>query len=219
MQKSIVTLVLGTLFALHCNAANASDMAVRITPDLERVEVEHAGGPVDVQRDQDQSNEVTPNFQRTSRKCPPFCIQPMHLPDGVETIGELEMLDYLRRAADGDDSVLIIDSRGPSWRKKGTIPGSIGLHYKKLSRRSAEEADIADILEHRFGAKRTEELWNFRHAKTLVMFCNGAWCGQSPTNIRSLMRMGYPASRLKWYRGGMQAWETLGLTTVVSESE
>ena len=141
----------------------------------------------------------------------------MHMPDGVETIGEVEMLDYLRRVADGDDSIVIIDSRGPGWRSQGTIPGSMGLYYKKLSLRSAKDSDIADILEHRFGAKRVGELWNFRHAKTLIMYCNGAWCGQSPTNIRSLMRMGYPASKLKWYRGGMQAWQTLGLTTAEPE--
>jgi hypothetical protein len=55
--------------------------------------------------------------------------------------------------------------------------------------------------------------------ETQVMFCNGAWCGQSPTNIRSLTRMGYPPSKIKWYLGGMQAWETLGLTTVVAESQ
>jgi rhodanese-related sulfurtransferase len=79
-------------------------------------------------------------------------------------------------------------------------------------------SDIADMLEQQFRAQRYEELWNFRDAKTLVMFCNGAWCGQSPANIRSLIRMGYPPSKIKWYRGGMQAWETLGLTTAVAES-
>jgi hypothetical protein len=26
--------------------------------------------------------------------------------------------------------------------------------------------------------------------------------------------LGYPAHKLKWYRGGMQAWMMLGLTTV-----
>ena len=46
------------------------------------------------------------------------------------------------------------------------------------------------------------------------MFCNGMWCGQSPANIRTLLRFGYPADKLKWYRGGMQDWEILGLTTV-----
>ena len=141
----------------------------------------------------------------------------MHMPEGVETIGEVEMFGYLKRIADGDDSVLIIDSRGPGWLERGTIPGAVNIHYKRLSLRTAEEADIADILQHQFGAERTEQFWNYRWAKTLVLFCNGAWCGQSPTNIRALLRIGYPPSKIKWYRGGMQAWEILGLTTVVTE--
>jgi len=48
----------------------------------------------------------------------------------------------------------------------------------------------------------------------LLLYCNGPWCGQSPTNIRTLLTLGYPAHKIKWYRGGMQAWESLGLTTV-----
>jgi hypothetical protein len=31
--------------------------------------------------------------------------------------------------------------------------------------------------------------------------------------------VGYPAHKLFWYRGGMQDWENLGLTTVRPESE
>ena len=50
----------------------------------------------------------------------------------------------------------------------------------------------------------------FDNAKTVVMFCNGPWCGQSPTNIKGLLKIGYPANKIKWYRGGMQDWEVLG---------
>jgi len=39
------------------------------------------------------------------------------------------------------------------------------------------------------------------------------WCGQSPTNIKDLLALGYPAHKIKWYRGGMQDWEILGLNT------
>ncbi|MED5532474.1 MAG: rhodanese-like domain-containing protein, partial [Pseudomonadota bacterium] len=46
-----------------------------------------------------------------------------------------------------------------------------------------------------------------------VMFCNGMWCGQSPNNIKNLLKFGYPAHKIKWYRGGMQDWEILGLST------
>lgn len=209
------TTCLATLAALWlAGTAGADGTAVKITPDLAGIEVRHGDRPVRIGRNQDQTHTINPDFQRTSRRCPPFCIQPMHMPDGVETIGELEMLDYLSRAAAGDDSILIIDSRGPDWLTRGTIPGSVNIHYRELSLKSAAEADIAAILASRFGAERTAEFWNFRDAKTLVLFCNGPWCGQSPTNIRGLLRIGYPPSKLKWYRGGMQAWETLGLTTV-----
>lgn len=206
-----------TLGAALAGDLAAGDVAVKITPQLDGVVIQHDGEPLRIQRNQDQTNTINPSFQRTSRRCPPFCIQPMHMPEGIETIGEVEMLGYLKRVADGDDSVLIIDSRGPDWLERGTIPGAVNIHYKRLSLRTAEEADIADILEHQFGAERTEQFWNYRWAKTLVLFCNGAWCGQSPTNIRALLRIGYPPSKIKWYRGGMQAWEILGLTTVVTE--
>jgi rhodanese-related sulfurtransferase len=56
-------------------------------------------------------------------------------------------------------------------------------------------------------------MWNSENAKTLVLYCNGAWCGQSPTNVRQLLAVGYPAYKLKWYRGGMQSWKSLGLPT------
>jgi len=203
-----------TLALLPLTAASSDEqLAVKITPQLSGVSVEHEGVPVRIERNQDQANTITPGFQRTSRRCPPFCIQPASI-RGVETIGELEMLGYLERAADGDPTVLIIDSRGPDWVKRGTIPGALNIHYKRLSLRSAKEEDVADLLEDTFGAQRTTEFWNFSRAKTLVLFCNGPWCGQSPTNIRSLLRIGYPPSKLKWYRGGLQAWEILGLTTV-----
>ncbi|MHB1353733.1 MAG: hypothetical protein ACYCWA_10550 [Thiobacillus sp.] len=35
-----------------------------------------------------------------------------------------------------------------------------------------------------------------------------------PTNIKGLLKIGYPADRIRWCRGGMQDWGVLGLTTV-----
>jgi hypothetical protein len=32
--------------------------------------------------------------------------------------------------------------------------------------------------------------------------------------IRKLIALGYPPELLKYYRGGMQAWRSVGLTTV-----
>jgi len=191
-----------------------ADVAVKITPTLSSVDVKHNGKMVKIARNQDQSNTIDEQFSKTSRRCPPFCIQPITLAVGVETIGEVEMLDYLKRSSNGDKSILVVDSRGIDWVKKGTIAGSTNIHYKKLSVNAAEAEDIADIVESTFGAQRGAEFWNFSSAKTLVLFCNGMWCGQAPTNIKALLKMGYPANKLKWYRGGIQSWHTLGLDTI-----
>tara|TARA_Y100000748_G_C15085721_1_gene328325 strand:+ start:34 stop:516 length:483 start_codon:yes stop_codon:yes gene_type:complete len=158
---------------------------------------------------------VNSEYGRTSRKCPPFCIQPISLGHGVETIGELEILKYLEKISSGNDSVIVIDSRTKDWVKKGTIPGSVNIPWKLLKPEAgADPFQIADILEKEFNVMNIEGLWNFSKAKTLILFCNGMWCGQSPSNIKTLLRFGYPAEKLKWYRGGMQNWEILGFTTV-----
>lgn len=199
------------------SANNDQEMLVNITRTLSSVDVQHNGKTVTIQRQQDTGNRMNPDFTLTSRKCPPFCIQPLVIAPGVETVGEVEVLEYLKRKAEGDDTVLVIDSRGPKWIAKGTIPGSVNIHYKKLSLNSADEGEMANIIEKQFGADRLSKFWDFSDARTLVFFCNGMWCGQSPRNIRSLLKIGYPPAKIKWYRGGMQAWETMGLTTVKPE--
>jgi rhodanese-related sulfurtransferase len=189
-------------------------LKVKITRNMESIVIGHNGKKVKIQRNQNTKNKINPDFAYTSRKCPPFCIQPIKLAPGVETIAETEMIDYLIKKENGDDNIVVIDSRGASWVKKGTIPGSINIHFKKLSLKHGDEAEIAEIFEDTFGVMRTAEFWNFKNAKTLVLFCNGMWCGQAPTSIKALLKIGYPAHKLKWYRGGMQSWEILGLTTV-----
>jgi len=207
-------LILFTSLGLGLLAASLQAAEVNITPDIESVTVKHGGNDVSIMRNQNQKNTVNPAFAITSRKCPPFCIQPAVLAPGVETIAELEMLDYLKRMSEGDDSIVVIDSRTPAWVAKGTIPGAINIPWTSLNpAKGADPISIGEILEGRFNAKNLEGLWNFRDARTLVLFCNGMWCGQSPNNIDNLLGFGYPAHKIKWYRGGMQNWEILGLTT------
>lgn len=192
----------------------SSALDVNITADMPTVEVMHNGQKVLIQRNQNQDNNVNPAFAKTSRKCPPFCIQPGELAPGVETIGELEMMGYLKKMSAGDKTIMVIDSRTPDWVAKGTIPGAVSIPWDKLNIGKSDPITVQEILEKQLGAKQQEGFWNFDNAKTLVMFCNGSWCGQSPTNIKGLLRIGYPSTKLKWYRGGMQDWELLGLTTV-----
>lgn len=191
-------------------------LKVNITKDIGSITVKHRGKPVTIQRNQNTQNKIIDDYALTSRECPPFCVQPMQLLPGVNTIGEIEMLGFLQRVAKGDKNLLIIDSRTPDWVAKGTIPSAVNIPWTQLYREAStyEPIVVESILIDRFGATLEDNIWDFSKAKELVFFCNGAWCGQSPTNIKTLVSMGYPAHKIHWYRGGMQAWNSLGLTTV-----
>jgi len=213
--NKITSATVAVLAVVLTGNASAADMAVGITRSMTKLEGTVNGEKVTIMRNQDQSARVNPAFAKTSRKCPPFCIQPSQLAPGVETIGELEVVEYVKKMAGGDDSIMLIDSRTPDWVAKGTIPGAVNLPWIKLNpAKGADPISISEIFTGQFGAKEMEGLWDFSEAKTLVLFCNGMWCGQSPNNIQNLLRFGYPPHKIKWYRGGMQDWEILGLSTV-----
>jgi len=191
---------------------------VGITRSMKSFEGTVDGKSIVIKRNQDTTNKVNPAFAKTSRPCPPFCVQPMHLAPGVETIGELELIQYVKQMSEGNSNILLVDSRTPNWVARGTIPGARNIPWTKLNpSKGADPISIGDILTGEFGAKEIEGLWDFANAKTLILFCNGNWCGQSPNNIKNLMRFGYPAHKIKWYRGGMQNWENLGLSTYKPE--
>lgn len=195
------------------NAEEKESKAVLITHGVENVEVKHNGETVKIMRVQEKSNEIVPFYRKTTRGT----IQAMHPfePHKVDTIGEREIIDYIKKMSDGDDSIIIIDSRTPAWVKRsGMIPGAVNIPFTKFR----ESSDTLEIMEDEFNVI-PGETFNFLNAKTLVMYCNGNWCGQSPTAIRKLLAMGYPASKIKYYRGGMQSWTSLGLTTVESQAE
>lgn len=189
-------------------------LEVNITAALASVDVMHHGRKITIMRNQDQSNSVNPDYAKTSRRCPPFGIQPSELAPGVKTIAELEVLHFLGKSSDGDASMLVIDSRTPALAEKGTIPGTVNIPWDTLNIGKSDPAAVQDILENQLGAKRRDDFWDFDNVKTLVMFCNGPWCGQSSTTIKDLLKIGYPAHKILWYRGGMQDWESLGLTTI-----
>ena len=189
-------------------------LAVNISADLASVEVMHRGRKLTIMRNQNPGNSIYPEFAQTSRKCPPFCIQPIELAPGVKTVAELELLHYLKQVSDGDASVLVIDSRTPAWVEKGIIPGTVNIPWDTLNIGKSDPAAVQAILENQLGATQRDGFWNFDKARTLVLFCNGSWCGQSPTTIKGLLKIGYPAHKILWYRDGMQDWESLGLTTL-----
>jgi rhodanese-related sulfurtransferase len=209
IYKGLFILIISFLATIS-HAAN-----VNITAEIESVSVQHGESQVVIKRNQDLNNTINPAFAKTSRQCPPSCIQPASLSIGVETIAELEVLDYLKQQSNGDDSILIIDSRLTDWVAKGTIPGAINIPWTKLdSEQGADSIAIGAILQEKFNARNLSGLWDYTTARTLILFCNGIWCGEASNSIINLLRYGYPAHKIKWYRGGMQSWQSLGLTTV-----
>ena len=170
-----------------------------------------------ISRNQDNKATIDPAFAKTSRPCPPFCIQPTapFAPAAVDTVTELDVIHAARDIAGGDASQLIIDARTPGWVKKGTIPHAVNVPFTKLNSKALAKDPMAvvDILTGTFGVKDLDGVLDYNNAKTLYLFCNGSWCGQSPASIRALLTMGYPENKIKYYRGGMNSWKSLGLTT------
>ncbi len=208
-------------------------LEVKITSTMSSLDTTHNGKMVKIQRIQDQNHILTGGYTKTSRKCPPFCVQPLHVAPGVTTVGEIELLDFIKKNLNTGTGVLV-DARTPSWFKKGTIPGSVNIPFTTFGRKSStlvktsglaklgvtlrDESDQGSFIEQMksiFSSDENSEeslRWNFSGAKNVLLWCNGIWCGQSPRAIKGLLSLGYPADKIFYYRGGMQAWQSLGLT-------
>lgn len=109
-------------------------------------------------------------------------VQPMQLADGVETVGELEVIDHIQ------SGLPLIDGRTRDFYEQGTIPDAHNIPYTEIQDRMNE----------------------LDRKHPTVFFCNGPQCTQSPQAILTLLRHDYPAEKIRYYRGGMHDWLTLG---------
>lgn len=162
-----------------------------------------------ISREQTKGNKIHTAYSTTERGAP----QPISLGKNIDTLGELEFIDYMMKA-EKDDNIVIVDTRTEGWHRDLRIPCTVNVPYTQLN--DDEEIAILTILEN-FGVEENDdETLNFDNAKTIIGYCNGYWCGQTPGMFvrakYSLINLGYPAEKLKYYRGGMQAWTSLGLS-------
>ena len=204
------SLVVGLLsLSLFTTALNA--LEVNITKDLPSVEVKINGETIKIQRIQDISHKLTNSYTKTSRPTPPFGIQPFQPIKGIETVSELDVIDFIKNTLPKNKGILI-DARMPKWNKAGTIPGSTNIPFSVLTPSSkVSYGKILGLL----GAKKEDDTWNFKNAQSLLIFDNGPWCQQGLRAMQNLVKIGYPKSKILYYRGGMQYWQILGLTTTV----
>ncbi len=188
------------------------NVVVKITKDIPYIYTMNSGKKVKVERIQDVDNRLTDDYSKTSRPCPPFCVQPTHVYPDIQNFEELELLKFMQdEVATGKG--IIIDARLKSWFELETIPSAINIPFPIIQNASKEKAKkIFMLLGMSIDADGT---WNFSKAKDLAIFCNGIWCGQSHHLISGLLKFHYPKSKIFYYRSGFQGWKLLGLTTIV----
>jgi len=164
----------------------AAEDALPIGPGQTSVTIETEEGPVEITRHRNDTQLIGGVLQD---------IVPV---PGVHPAGELEVLAALQ-----DEGARVVDMRTMEWRTRATIPGSIHIPYTEVSMRLDE-----------LGCTGAEGAWECSGALEVFAFCNGPACGQSPQAIKAMVRQGFPAEKIHYYRGGMQSWTVMGLTTV-----
>jgi rhodanese-related sulfurtransferase len=197
--------------------------------------VVHQGRSIKVERDIDSSfrapASIRGSLMTNSEVCPPFCLLPNKLDIPVETVGEAEIVDFMLSQI-RDNKGSLIDVRSKSQYKTGTIPGS--LHYPITRFKQDEDGTKLEVIFEELGAKRRDNVswidqqleqfglvdtslltpkWDFTKAKDLIFWSNAATSTLSPDAIRIMYKAGYPAQKMRWYRGGIAAWHYWGFTT------
>ena len=117
-------------------------------------------------------------------------IAPLDLGRGVQTVGELEVIAHI---AAGDQ---LIDTRLPEYVEQGTLESARAIAHTEIEQRAGE-------------VDRT---------RVAVLFCNGPQCPATPQAIETLLSLGHPGEMLRFYRGGIHDWVTLGLPLAESSA-
>lgn len=116
-------------------------------------------------------------------------VQPISLDPGVETVGELEVVEHIESGG------AVVDSRLARFLSGGMLPGAISVpHPETLENRDA-----------------------FDPKGRTVLYCNGPQCPASPDAISALLEAGQPPQSLLYYRGGILDWVACGYPLTKAE--
>jgi len=180
---------------------------VKITPEIAYIYVYHKGKAVKIHRIQDTKNKLTGEYAKTYR--PGQDIQPIKMQKGIQTIGEVELLHFLKNRVNKKKG-LLVDLRTKEYYQKESIPGAVNIPFATKNNHEKMEK-ILKVL----GAKRLADgTLDTTNARTVAFYCHGLWCAKSSEFIKEFLKLGYPAEKILYYRGGFQMWKILGFTTV-----
>jgi rhodanese-related sulfurtransferase len=190
----------------------SSHVAVKISHDMPYAYTTDSGKKVKIERIQDTSHRLSDDYTKTSRPCPPFCIQPSKIHPNIKNIAELEIIQFMQDKVSNNTGV-IIDARLKSWFELETIPSAINIPFPVMQNASKAKAEM--IFKILGMTVDNDGTWNFDKVKELAVFCNGVWCEQSAHFMTGMLKYNYPTEKLSYYRSGFQGWKLLGLTTIV----
>jgi len=129
-------------------------------------------------------------FAPKDKSCPPYCISAMNIKN-IKTVGELEVLKFISHL-DNSKRRILVDVRTTKQYKKSTIPASVNIPNSKY---------------------RGEIIKLINHIDKLLVFDNGILDTQAIKLIDNLLETGYSQNKILYYRGGLESWKSLGLTT------
>lgn len=142
-------------------------------------------------------------------------IQPIAFNEKIKTVGELEVLEFLKnKVIKEPNKYALVDSRPYEWYEQKTIPGAVNIPYDELEINELVTKKIYQTNLNKLGVQLNNNKLDFTNAKTIILFCNGAWCSQSSQAMKTIVKLGYPQEKIFWYRGGIQSWTSMSLSTI-----
>ncbi|HIP51984.1 MAG TPA: rhodanese-like domain-containing protein [Campylobacterales bacterium] len=197
--------VFESLEDINCTEEKSEDIKTKviktgITEQLMSVKVMHETKEILIER------EVLNN----KKICPPFCIEPMSI-ENVLTVGELEVLSFIDKLKE-KKARLLIDVRESTSYSQGSIPGSINLPFSMLNIKSKYHEEVLTLLGAKAIKKNSTLRWSFKEVQSLLIFGSSATSNEASNTIKELLKLGYPSSKLFYYRSGITSWKALGLS-------
>lgn len=151
--------------------------------------------------------EVVISREGEGLSCPPMCVQPIRMAPGVVSFGALEVIGFLANDLARREG-LVLDVRLPDAYGRGHVPGAVNVPEPTLSGENPLQRDILLAL----GVREAEGALEFSRAPVLVIYGQDAMDGRAIEALRHVMSAGYPAEKLRYFRGGFQEWQLFGLT-------